>query len=250
VSETSPGIKVHVFELGEAYDDLHAAFFIDESTYTDVEHARSVVESAEAAMSRTGVIFGVEVTSGDSVRSLHGLPTWEDFKQRHFVDGVPLPVRPRPDHFAVPPSWADMNAEMVRANDELREHLLQVLTSAFPDARTFVTSDKGPLRVSAGSIHLSEETFGFVLDISTFVDQDDLDAAFLHATNSLAQAGWTVDVDPAGPGMLSCQAERGPYWLWVRAKQGSVSVRAYSPIYNAPAAPNAHWTAAPRPRKS
>jgi hypothetical protein len=40
-------------------------------------------------------VYEVEVTSGIHATRPIGVPTWEDFKQRHFIDGIPLPVRPR-----------------------------------------------------------------------------------------------------------------------------------------------------------
>jgi hypothetical protein len=87
-----PGKNLHLYEYGEAYDNLRPAFFIDERTYNDPELAESVIESAEAAMTRAGVIYEVEVTSGVHATRPTGVPTWEEFKQRHFIDGVSLPV--------------------------------------------------------------------------------------------------------------------------------------------------------------
>src|SRR5918997_1822535 len=94
--------RVHVYEYGESSGDLRTAFYVDERAYADPDLARTVLEIADAALTRLGVIYSVEVTSGPDAEIPYGVPTWEEFRQRHFVDDVPLPVRPRPRKLTVP----------------------------------------------------------------------------------------------------------------------------------------------------
>jgi hypothetical protein len=74
MGDETPGSTTYLYAFGEAHDDLLPAFYIDERVDSDPELAQSVVESAEAAMTRAGVIYEVEVASG---ATLTGVPTWE-----------------------------------------------------------------------------------------------------------------------------------------------------------------------------
>src|SRR5690349_16472642 len=136
----NPDASVWVYEYGEAYDDLRPAFFIDERIYSDQDLAETVVESAHAAMARAGVIYEVEVTSGKYATRPVGVPTWEEFKQRHFVEGVPLPVRPAPQDVALPPSWQQMVRAVEQAYNDFRAELVELLTAAYPEDKVFVSS--------------------------------------------------------------------------------------------------------------
>ena len=69
------GGRVHVYEYGEASDDLRAAFYVDERAYEDPDLARTVLEIADATMTRLGVIYSVEVTSGPDARVPFGVPS-------------------------------------------------------------------------------------------------------------------------------------------------------------------------------
>jgi hypothetical protein len=89
--------NVWLFEYGESYDDLRTAFTIDQAGYSSPELAHSVVEAASAALRRIGVIFEVELSSRSTSSPSPEGPTWDEFKQRHFVEGVPLPVAPQED---------------------------------------------------------------------------------------------------------------------------------------------------------
>ena len=77
-------------------------------------------------------VYEVEVTSGIHATRPIGVPTWEDFKQRHFIDGIPLPVRPRRREQVPPPSWHEMVRAVQEAHRAFRTELIQLLTAALP----------------------------------------------------------------------------------------------------------------------
>ena len=170
MGDRDPGSSVYLYEYGEAHDDLRPAF-IDERVYSDTELAGSAVESAEAALTRAGVIYEVEVTSGIHATRPIGVPTWEDFKQRHFIDGVPLPVRPRRREQVLPSSWHEMVRAVEEAHRAFRTELLEVLTAALPEHDVFVAADHGPLRRSPGSVDWSEERFGFEITVGASIGE-------------------------------------------------------------------------------
>lgn len=233
MSDEASRSSVYVYEYGEAYDDLRPAFFIDVRDYADRELAESAVESAEAAMTRAGVIYEVEVTSGVHATRPAGVPTWEQFKKRHFVDGVPLPVRPRPAEVTVPPGWQSMIEAVEAAHRALRSELVDVLTEALPGRKVVVSSDRGPSRRSAGSIDWSEERFGFEIWCDAGLDGMPAAEALDSIGTVLARHGWTV----TGPDHAKSEirAARDLFSVWVEARPVKVVLLGESPLYSSPA---------------
>ena len=246
MGDKTQGTSVHLYEYGEAYDDLRPAFFIDERIYSDSELAESVVESAEAAMTRAGVIYEVEVTSGAHATRPIGVPTWEEFKQRHFVEGVPLPVRPRPKAVVLPPSWQEMTRAVEEAHRNLRTYLLELLTDAFPGHEISISSDPGPARRSPGSVDWSEERFGFEITVDAHLDQLAPAEALDRVSALLTQQAWELGERLTRTTNVAVGASRELYTLWVDARPLRLAVLGQSPLYRSPAEPGTSYVIEPR----
>ena len=166
------------------------------------------------------------------------MPTWEAFRHRHFVEGVPLPVRPAPDRVATPPSWEAMNEAMAADHRRLRDYLVKLLGDAFNGGAVSVRADRGPLRRSSASIDRSEERYGF--EISLRADTPGLEpaAALDRLTTVLRADGWQCTAGVAS---------RDGHRVWMDAKPGYVLVEGESPLYRAPAEPGAAFETEPRP---
>jgi hypothetical protein len=236
------GQQVWHFRYGEAYDDLRTAFYVDERAYPNADAARAATESARNALRRLGVIFDSELLPAEDHPESLAQPSWEQFKQRHFVEGQPIPVRARPLDVAVPPAWQEMHEEMRRANSQFRDELLRLLESAFPGSRVVVDDDRGPLRRSAGSVDLSEEKHGFEIEVSADVGDVPVGDATDRITKILAAAGW----EPADPGGSTAKVTRDRFQIGVDVEPGSVFLLGRSPFYSAPPAPADRWITEPR----
>jgi hypothetical protein len=242
MADRNPGSNVYLYEYGEAYDDLRPAFFIDERTYSDAELAESVVESAEAAMTRAGVIYEVEVTSGVHATRPIGVPTWEEFKQRHFVEGVPLPVRARRREQVLPPSWAEMVRAVEEAHRTFRADLIQLLTAALPGHEVSVSADQGPLRRSPGSVDWSEESFGFEITVCASIGDLSPATALDRVAVLLEQQGWQLKQRSEA----TIGGSRELFEVWVDARPLRVTVLGQSPLYSSPAEPGSSYLVEPR----
>ncbi|GAA3349782.1 hypothetical protein GCM10020358_73210 [Amorphoplanes nipponensis] len=238
--------SVYLYEYGEAYDDLRPAFFIDERSYSDREMAESVVESAEAAMTRAGVIYEVEVTSGVHAERPIGVPTWEEFKQRHFVEGVPLPVRPPMREQALPPSWPEMTRAVEEAHENFRAYLIQLLTGAFPGQDVSLSSDPGPLRRSPGSVDWSEERFGFEVTVVAGIGDLPPAAALARVSAILVPEGWELGDPVSRPTSVALSASRDLFGLWIDARPLRLTVLGQSPLYRAPGDSGPSYLVEPR----
>jgi hypothetical protein len=246
MSANNPDASVHVYEYGEAYDDLRPAFFIDERIYSDADLAATVVESAEAAMKRAGVIYEVETTSGKYATRPFRLPTWEEFKQRHFVEGVPLPVRPAPQELALPPSWHQMVRAVDEAYGSFRAELVELLTTAFPDDKVSIAWDRGPLRRSRGSVDLSEESFGFEITIDVSIGDIPAGAALDHLRAALGQQGWQLAPPVETRTGVAVSGSRGLYTAYADARPLKLSLTGESPLWRSPAEPGSDFVIEPR----
>ena len=230
------------FRYGEAYDDLRTAFYVDERAYPSAAAAAVAVQSAKNAMRRLGVIFDTELLLGNDLSRSVAVPSWEQFKQHHLVEGYALPVRARSERVDVPPAWQEMHEEIHRARDHFREELVRILESAFPGHQAVVDYDRGPLRRSAGSIDLSEERFGFEIDLSCDISDLAVDEATERITKVLLDERWeTVD-----PGENTLNTTRDRFQITVDVEPDSVFLTGRSPLYRALAAPATTWTTDPR----
>src|SRR5918997_306596 len=115
--------RVHVYEYGESSGDLRTAFYVDERAYADPDLARTVLEIADAALTRLSVIYSVVVTSGDDARVPLGVPTWEAMSRAVEAD-----------------------------HERFRDELIGMLDAAYPGGSVSVRADVGPLRRSSASI--------------------------------------------------------------------------------------------------
>lgn len=237
-----PNDRVHRYEYGESYDDLRAAFYIDERAYADPDLARTVLEIADAALTRLRVIYSVVVTSGADARVPFGVPTWEEFRQRHLVEGVPLPVRPAPEEFTVPPSWHAMCRAIEADHERFRDELIGLLNTAYPGGSVSVRADQGPLRRSPASIDGSEERYGFEVALRTDTFESKPAVALDHAATVLRERGWEISIRSGS----TMEAFRGGFRLLLNAKPGYVLVEGDSPLYRAPAEPGSSFVIEPR----
>jgi hypothetical protein len=235
--------SVYLFAVGEAFDDMRPAFYVDDQAYPSPDLARVAVETAEAVMTRTGVLYGVDVHSGPGADPPAGTPTWDDFHQRHFVDGQPLPVRAQPPAFEVPQSWPAMHAEMTRADEALQEELQRDLRDVFGEKRIYLESHAGPSRYSAGSVQLSEELYGFSVELAVAAG-DDLPSAFEQLTVRLARSGWQFTADEVP---LIRHGRRGLFQIVLRTNGSFIRVLAHSPLYRAADEPLGEWVEQERP---
>jgi hypothetical protein len=178
-------------------------------------------------------VYEVEVTSGIHATRPIGVPTWEDFKQRHFIDGIPLPVRPRRREQVPPPSWHEMVRAVQEAHRAFRTELIQLLTAALPGHDIFVSADHGPLRRSPGSVDWSEERFGFEITIGASIGNLPPVTALDRVSTLLEQQGWrlTQRTDDAVGG------SRELFEVWVDARPLKVTVFGRSPLYRSPPEP-------------
>jgi hypothetical protein len=236
------GQHVWHFRYGESHDDLRTAFYVDERAYPNAAAARAATDSARNALRRLGVIFDSELLPAEDYPESPAQPSWEEFKQRHFVEGQPVRVRAGPLEAAVPPVWQAMHEEMRRANDQFRGELLRLLESAFPGSRSVVDHDRGPLRRSAGSVDLSEEKHGFEIEVSADVG----DIPVGEATDRIAKALWEAGWEPADPGDSAVKVTRDRFQIGVDVEPGSVFLLGQSPLYSAPPAPADSWITEPR----
>jgi hypothetical protein len=238
--------KLYVYQWGEAYDDLRTAFYIDERRYPSAEAAQAARRGANAAMK--DFIGGVEVTSGKNrIAPGAGVPTWEEFRQRHFVDGVPTPVRPSAGQVAPPPGWNAMNEELSRARQRLREELLTVLAEAFPGGTPFVDSDRPSRRESPASIDLSDERYGFGVRVGVETDGPP-PVSTAAAVTALRRHGWQAEPSTPAHTGLSTRTHRDDYTVVVLAEAGTVFLAGRSPLFRAPAEPGSTWVTEPRPQ--
>jgi hypothetical protein len=247
VSDPAHPRRIHLFRYGEAYDDLRAAFVVDERRYADAAHARADVNAAEAALRQAGVLYEIEVSEAAFARGIDGVPDWPAFRRRHLVDGVPLPVRPRPADRSVPPSWHAMNEEMQRAGESLRDELTRANRAAVPDGDTAVLAHRGPVRHGAASVYLHEERFGFVVAVETELMSMSPGEALASATRVYEEAGWRLSAPVRAGGTVSLDGERALFTLHLSVEPGFLTVSASSPLYGAPAEPGTTWITEPRP---
>ena len=246
MADSDQGTSVHVYEYGESYDDLRPAFFIDERIYDDPQLAQTVVETADAAMTRAGVIYEVEVTSGVHATRPVGVPTWEEFKQRHFVEGDPLPVRPARREVDLPPSWSAMVTAVEASHRSLREELANLLTTALPGHAVSIDRDPGPLRRSAGSVDWSEESFGFEFTISAETRGLPSEHVLNQLSARLTGHGWELDTPVTRPGGVIIEGSRGLFSVFVYVQRLKVTLMGKSPLYRSPAAPADDFVIEPR----
>jgi hypothetical protein len=244
MGDEASGSTAYLYAFGEAHDDLRAAFYIDERAHSDPALAHSVVESAEAAMTRAGVIYQVEVTSGGHVETLTGVPTWEEFKQRHFVEGVPLPVRHPPRELATPPSWQTLIAAVQEARRDFRAELVSILAAALPGGKVSITSDPGAIRRSRGSVDWGEERFGFEIAVSAGLDDAEPAAVLASVSEVIEQRGWLLTDRVAGG--VAVGAERRLFAIWADARPSKVTVLGQSPLYRSPSDPGSAFVVEPR----
>jgi hypothetical protein len=246
MGDSNAEASVWVYEYGEAYDDLRTAFFIDERVYSDPDLAATIVESAEAALTQAGVIYEVEVTSGKYATRPVGVPTWEEFKQRHFVDGVPLPVRPPPRELILPPSWQQMVRAVNEAYAGFRAELVQLLTAAFPDRQVTVSWDRGPLRRSPGSVDWSEESFGFEITVDANIGGLPAEAALDRVSVVLIQQGWELAAPVEVRTGVAIRGSRGLYTVYTDARPLRLRLVGKSPLWRSPAEPGSDFVIEPR----
>jgi hypothetical protein len=217
MGNNDPDASVHVYEYGEAYDDLRPAFFIDERIYNDADLAETVVESAEAAMKRAGVIYGVEITSGKYATRPTGVPAWQ---------------------------------QMVRAVEEaygsFRADLIQLLTAALPGREVSVSWDRGPLRRSPGSVDWSEEGFGFEIFVDVSLGDLSADVALDRVSAVLRRQGWEL-ADPVKKRTgVTVGGSRDLYAVHVDARPLRLTVLGTSPLWRSPAEPGTDFVIEPR----
>ena len=231
------------FRYGEAHDDLRTAFYVDSRAYSSPEAAAVAVESARNALRKLRIIFEIELLSTSRLPESLTRPSWDDFKQRHFVLGEPLPVRGRSDKLTVPPSWEAMHEELRAAHGRFRAELLRLAHTAFPGSMVSVRYDRGPLRRSAGSIDWSEERYGFEVYVDVNAEGLSIGDIAERLRRVLLSEGWAM-TEPGEGDIL--RATRDHYEIEMGAEPGDASIVGKSALYSAPPAPATDWVTEPR----
>ena len=234
--------RIWHFRYGEAYDDMRTAFYVDPRTYPNPDAAAVAVEAARNALSKLRIIADMELIDTKDLSESLARPSWEEFKQRHFVKGEPLPVRGRPVRVTLPPGWADMHEEIRSAHPRFRAELVRLAESAFPESPVIVRYDRGPLRRSAGSIDPSDEKFGFEIEVTARPPGMSVEQIKVRLERVLTDDGWTL-VDPGGS---TLRAVRNHYEIGVAAEPGDAFIVGKSPLYSAPPSPATNWITEPR----
>jgi hypothetical protein len=244
----SPVHRVHLFSLGEAHDDQWPKFYIDERAYADPAQAAADRRAAKEFLARSRVIYSVETFFGPEVQVPAGLPTWAEFRQRHVVEGEPLPVRPVPKQGQVPPGWEAMSAEVDRAYAASRDELVAILREALPGQEPQITWDRGPNRYGPASVYWSEERYGFLIMMSVYRHGLNSRDVLEQLGSALRRAGWDThppETDRTGEVLT---AERGGLRVWAHAEPSSLDVHLQSPLYRAPDDPaGPAWITEPHP---
>ncbi|KUL25026.1 hypothetical protein [Actinoplanes awajinensis] len=240
---------VTVYRYGEAPDDLSAAFYIADRAYSRPWLALAARQEASSFFSDRNLIREVLRVEGSAGYVGGALPTWDQFRQRHVVDGVPLPVRSVPQDYVPPPGWDAMMAEIQRERDAAFADLQGAAAEAFPNAPTQVNSVEGPMRFSRGAVQKHEELWGFRINFMVFPGfPDSVPPAEEIAAVSpkLSQRGWVVASHRDSPGELHMEAARGEFRLSVFAEPGAVTFIVLSPRYRAPLDMGPTWIIEPR----
>ncbi|WP_189334785.1 hypothetical protein [Actinoplanes ianthinogenes] len=240
---------VTVYRIGEAPDDLRSAFYIADRAYPRPWLAEAARQEASKALSERGIIRSLSGVEGSAGYPGGALPTWEEFRQRHFVDGVPLPVRSVPQAYVSPPGLAAMRAEIRRDGSAVLAELESIAAEAFPGSPTQLNDIQGPVRMSPASVYEHEELWGFRISFMVFPEYPaDVPPADEVAalTPVLTGRGWSVGPVQEKPGKLELDVSRGEHRLHVFAEPGAVTFHAVSPRYRAPAEPGATWVIEPR----
>jgi hypothetical protein len=249
VAESADAARVYLFEYGEADDDMRAAFHIDERKYPDAAQAQAAVQAARAALDRAGVIYAVEISAPQAARVGVGVPTWEEFRQWHFVAGVPLPVRQQ-THQELPPSWDAMHEELRRENAAVRDELLRSLRAEFPAGDAFVLEDSGPVRQGPASVHADEERFGFVVGARAGIGDLDPAGALASIAARFAAGGWELSAPVGTESKVTAEGHRDQFFLWLSVRPGLATVYCYSPLYRVSDDGTATWHTELRPRET
>ena len=198
--------------------------------------------SARNALTRLHIVFEIEhIATKDLPESL-ARPGWEEFRQRHFVDGEPVPVRGQPDEVDEPRGWQAMHEKLVSANNRFRAELVRLAEASFPGARVVVKHDRGPLRRSAGSIDRSEEKYGFEIYVDAKTGDLPAGEAVDRMKKALVDEGWQlVEADDS-----TLAVARDQYEIDIDIEPGSVFIAGRSPLFSASAAPGTTWIAESR----
>ncbi|GAA2867318.1 hypothetical protein Acy02nite_10300 [Actinoplanes cyaneus] len=240
---------VTVYRIGEAPDAVRPVFCIADRSYSRPWLAEAAHSEASAALAERGFISSLTGFEGSADSSFGGLPTWEQFRQRHFVEGAPLPVRPVPPGQEDPPGWDAMRAEILRVGRATLAELEDIFGEAFPGAPTQVNSLDGPRRFSPASVYKHEELWGFRINVMVFPGAgDDVPPPdeVRAVVPVLQRRGWTAGAAEGSPDKLRVEAARGEFRLSVFAESGAVTFIVDSPRYRAPDEPGATWVIEPR----
>jgi hypothetical protein len=241
--------QVWLFRYGEAVGDVRPAFYLADLDYPRPEVAKAVRRAAADALTSRRIHIDVVLQDGADRYRNGSVPTWEEFRQRHLVDGVPLPVRGQPEGYQEPPGWHAMRSEIRRALDATYADLEETLREAFPGSPTELGEKTGPIRRSPGSVHKDEELWGYRLEVSVFPgfpDQVPVAEEVPALSATLRGRGWAVGPVREERAKPVFDASRDGLLARVFVAPGSIRVVATSPRYRAPAEPSATWIIEPR----
>lgn len=234
---------VRRYLYGEAYDDLRTAFYVDPRAYGSRRETQLAADEANEALTRFGVIYEIEFLHVDAVGVDAARPGWEEFKRRHVIDGVPLPVRPRVPGSSLPPAWHAMHQEIEGAYERFLPRLIALAEAAFPDCPVHVRYVQGPRRVTSGSVDRSEEGYGFDVHLGVQTGDRPREKMLDALDAALVRDGWQTARSDEQP----LTATRDGFSVATVVAPGRLTLVGKSPLYSAPPAPETRWRAEPRP---
>jgi hypothetical protein len=149
---------LHIFRLGEAYDDLTPMFAVDGRDYPDDESVRADLRSAMRTLTERHFIadfVSSEITPGTPAPNF---PSWPRWRARHIDGDEPIGVRPRPRTQSIPPGWEAMGRWLSQAQQWITARLVAA-SAAVPGARVRAIGQPEPRRVGPASVVLAEERY-------------------------------------------------------------------------------------------
>jgi hypothetical protein len=206
---------LHVFLIGEAYDDVTPVFVVDGRDYADDESVRADVEAAWKALHDRRLIGEVETSAVHPQAPRSPLPSWPQWRARHIDGDEPIGVRPRPDAQPVPPGRGDMFRWLEQSKGWL-DAQLAAAAAAVPGARTRRTREPSAHRIGPGSVELAEERFRMDVEYLVVPPADAPADQVLHQiTGWLRANGWTAGARDESPRYVTFEATLSGYTFGV-----------------------------------
>ncbi|GAA3457883.1 hypothetical protein [Dactylosporangium matsuzakiense] len=206
---------LHVFLIGEAYDDVRPVFAVDGRDYPDEQSVRADVEAGWRALHDLRLIGEVESSAVLPETPRPRLPSWPEWRARHIERGEPIGVRPRPDGSPAPAGQEELLRWLEQAKPWL-DAQLAAAAAAVPGARVVRTREPAVHRIGPGSVVPAEERFrldaGYLAVPPAGAGPD---AVLLPVADWLRANGWAVAAPEESPSYVTFSATFSQYTMSV-----------------------------------